>query len=109
MPDLRQRRRDASDGDLYRENLTKELKTTGRYTLCPDVAGHPTRGSRVRVIERRVEDAGSYVAKLRRTLHACHQLWSAIFARREQAGIQHYFVEHDEPADPLASVRASDE
>ena len=33
--------------------------------------------------------------------------WSAIFARREQAGIQHYFVEHDEPADPLASVRAS--
>jgi len=54
-----------------------------------------------------VEDAGSYVAKLRRTLHACHQLWSAIFARREQAGIQHYFVEHDEPADPLASVRAS--
>jgi sugar phosphate isomerase/epimerase len=33
--------------------------------------------------------------------------WSAIFARREQAGIQHYFVEHDAPADPLASVRAS--
>ena len=33
--------------------------------------------------------------------------WKAIFARREQAGIQHYFVEHDEPTDPLASVRAS--
>ena len=33
--------------------------------------------------------------------------WSTIFARREQAGIQHYFVEHDEPADPLVSVRAS--
>jgi len=33
--------------------------------------------------------------------------WRAIFARREQAGIHHYFVEHDEPADPLASVRAS--
>ena len=25
-----------------------------------------------------------------------------IFARREQAGIRHFFVEHDEPADPLA-------
>ena len=33
--------------------------------------------------------------------------WPAIFARREQAGIEHYFVEHDEPADPLASVTAS--
>ena len=56
-----------------------------------------------------MEDAWSYAAKLRRTLHACHQLWSTIFARLEQAGIQHYFVEHDEPADPLASVRASSE
>ena len=33
--------------------------------------------------------------------------WKAIFARREQAGIRHYFVEHDEPRDPLASVRRS--
>lgn len=33
--------------------------------------------------------------------------WKAIFARREQAGIRHYFVEHDEPADPWASVSAS--
>jgi sugar phosphate isomerase/epimerase len=33
--------------------------------------------------------------------------WKAIFARREQAGIRHYFVEHDEPPDPLASVRRS--
>ena len=33
--------------------------------------------------------------------------WKAIFARHEQAGIQHYFVEHDEPADPFASIRAS--
>jgi sugar phosphate isomerase/epimerase len=31
----------------------------------------------------------------------------AIFARREQAGMRHFFVEHDEPADPLASVEAS--
>jgi sugar phosphate isomerase/epimerase len=30
-----------------------------------------------------------------------------IFARRKQAGIQHAFVEHDRPADALASIRAS--
>src|SRR5262245_37047632 len=33
--------------------------------------------------------------------------WKPIFDRREQAGIKHYFVEHDEPPDPLASVRRS--
>jgi sugar phosphate isomerase/epimerase len=33
--------------------------------------------------------------------------FKAIFTRHEQAGIQHYFVEHDEPADPWASVEAS--
>ncbi|HEX9611212.1 MAG TPA: sugar phosphate isomerase/epimerase, partial [Gemmatimonadales bacterium] len=30
-----------------------------------------------------------------------------IFARRRQAGIRHYFVEHDEPPDPFGSIRAS--
>jgi len=30
-----------------------------------------------------------------------------ILARREQAGIRHFFVEHDEPADAYASIRAS--
>jgi sugar phosphate isomerase/epimerase len=33
--------------------------------------------------------------------------WKRIFARREQAGIRHFFVEHDQPADPFASIRAS--
>jgi sugar phosphate isomerase/epimerase len=33
--------------------------------------------------------------------------WKAVFAHREQAGIRHYFVEHDAPPDPLASVRRS--
>ncbi|HEU4829783.1 MAG TPA: sugar phosphate isomerase/epimerase [Gemmatimonadales bacterium] len=33
--------------------------------------------------------------------------WPRILGRREQAGIEHYFVEHDEPADPMASVAAS--
>ncbi len=33
--------------------------------------------------------------------------WKRIFARSEQAGIRHYFVEHDQPADPIASIKAS--
>lgn len=31
----------------------------------------------------------------------------AIFDRSAQAGFEHYFVEHDQPADPLASISAS--
>ncbi len=30
-----------------------------------------------------------------------------IFAHRNQAGIRHFFVEHDEPADPFVSIAAS--
>ncbi len=33
--------------------------------------------------------------------------FAQIFAQRAQAGIDHFFVEHDEPPDPLASIRAS--
>jgi sugar phosphate isomerase/epimerase len=33
--------------------------------------------------------------------------WKRIFARRAQAGIEHFFVEHDQPADALASIKAS--
>jgi sugar phosphate isomerase/epimerase len=33
--------------------------------------------------------------------------FAAIFARRETGGIRHFFVEHDEPADPLTSIRES--
>ncbi|MBI1722971.1 MAG: sugar phosphate isomerase/epimerase [Gemmatimonadetes bacterium] len=33
--------------------------------------------------------------------------WRAIFARRGQAGIRHYFVEHDDPPDPMASIAVS--
>jgi len=33
--------------------------------------------------------------------------WQAIFAHRKEAGIRHEFVEHDEPADPFASIAAS--
>jgi sugar phosphate isomerase/epimerase len=33
--------------------------------------------------------------------------WKRIFAKSAQAGIKHYFVEHDQPADPIASITAS--
>jgi sugar phosphate isomerase/epimerase len=33
--------------------------------------------------------------------------FAAIFAQSEQAGLQHYVVEHDNPDDPLASIRTS--
>ena len=33
--------------------------------------------------------------------------WKQIFAHDTQAGIQHFFVEHDQPADPFASIRKS--
>ncbi len=33
--------------------------------------------------------------------------FARIFAHREQAGIEHYFVEHDEPASPFESIRRS--
>jgi sugar phosphate isomerase/epimerase len=33
--------------------------------------------------------------------------FAGIFARAEQAGLRHYFVEHDNPPDPIASIRTS--
>ena len=33
--------------------------------------------------------------------------WKKIFAREDQAGIQHFFVEHDQPREAFASIRAS--
>lgn len=33
--------------------------------------------------------------------------FASYFAQSKQAGIQHYFVEHDSPADPMASIAAS--
>jgi sugar phosphate isomerase/epimerase len=33
--------------------------------------------------------------------------WKTIFKQGEKAGIKHYFVEHDHPRDPFASIKAS--
>jgi sugar phosphate isomerase/epimerase len=33
--------------------------------------------------------------------------WKMIFKQSDKAGIKHYFVEHDHPKDPFASIKAS--
>jgi hypothetical protein len=30
-----------------------------------------------------------------------------LLRRRDRAGLRHFYVEHDHPADPIASIRAS--
>lgn len=61
----------------------------GRFTLVhvKDMDGTPKHG---------MVDVGSGVIDFK-----------GIFARREQAGIRHFFVEHDRPQSPLDSIRAS--
>jgi sugar phosphate isomerase/epimerase len=65
-------------------------------------ARHPGRFSSVhvkdldRTSEHRMVDVGSGTID-----------FANIFAHRERAGIQHFFVEHDDPADPFESVRTS--
>lgn len=59
----------------------------GRFPLC-HVKGMTTDGT--------MADVGAGVID-----------WAGLFARSEQAGLRHYFVEHDQPRDPLASVEAS--
>ncbi|HEX3928431.1 MAG TPA: sugar phosphate isomerase/epimerase [Gemmatimonadales bacterium] len=33
--------------------------------------------------------------------------WKAIFSRRKEAGVKHFFVEFDDPPDPMATIKAS--
>lgn len=33
--------------------------------------------------------------------------WAELFAHKKEAGIKHFFVEHDQPADPMASIKVS--
>jgi sugar phosphate isomerase/epimerase len=54
-----------------------------------------------------VKDAGPAPAYVMHDVGAGTMDWKGIFAQRRLAGIQHYFVEHDEPADPWASLTAS--
>ena len=55
MPDLWRLKRHAPDDDLYREDFTKGLKTTGDAPGAPDVVDNPLTTHGVAVIKRRVE------------------------------------------------------
>ncbi len=65
-------------------------------------ARHPGRFPLVHVKDSRgaprhiMADVGSGIINFRR-----------VFAQRARAGFRHFLVEHDEPADPFASIRAS--
>ncbi len=61
----------------------------GRFAMVhvKDMDGTPQHG---------MKDVGSGVIDFK-----------GIFARRQQAGIRHFFVEHDNPASPFDSIRAS--
>jgi len=54
-----------------------------------------------------VKDAGPAPDFVMHDVGAGVMDWKKIFAERRLAGIQHYFVEHDEPVDPWASITAS--
>jgi sugar phosphate isomerase/epimerase len=54
-----------------------------------------------------VKDAGPAPEFTMHDVGAGAMDWKGIFAFRRKAGIQHYFIEHDTPADPWASITAS--
>jgi sugar phosphate isomerase/epimerase len=81
--------------DLYwitkggQDPLAYFARWPGRFRLVhvKDSAGPP---------EHRMADVGAGTIE-----------WARIFARSKQAGIEHFFVEHDDPPDPFASIAAS--
>ena len=75
--------------------LTYFSRSPGRYPLVhvKDMTPKPTPDA---ASERVMVDVGKGSID-----------WKRIFAKSSVAGIQHYFVEHDQPADPLASAKAS--
>lgn len=54
-----------------------------------------------------VKDGGPMPAFEMRDVGAGTVDWKRIFAQHARAGIEHYFVEHDDPPDPIASITAS--
>jgi len=63
---------------------------------------HPGRFEMVHV-----KDATAAPASAMTDVGAGVMDWSRIFAAHTTAGIRHFFVEHDSPADPLGSIRRS--
>lgn len=66
------------------------------------IAQHPGRFHLVHA-----KDSGGPPAHEMRDVGAGTIDWKKFFAQRRKAGVEHVFVEHDEPIDPFASVAAS--
>ncbi|MES1259286.1 MAG: sugar phosphate isomerase/epimerase [Gemmatimonadota bacterium] len=54
-----------------------------------------------------VKDAGPAPAMSMEDVGKGTIKWADLFKERKQAGIKHYFVEHDNAADPMASIKTS--
>lgn len=54
-----------------------------------------------------LKDAGPAPERAMRDVGAGTIDFASLFARADQAGLRHGFIEHDNPADPMASVQAS--
>ena len=54
-----------------------------------------------------VKDAGPPPAYEMRDVGKGTINWAEIFAKHKEAGVKHYYVEHDDPPNPLASIKAS--
>lgn len=74
--------------------------TRGRRDPLEYFAAYPGRFGSVHVKD--MDAAGAMV-----DVGAGQMPFAKYFARSGEAGIRHYFVEHDSPADPMASITAS--
>ncbi len=54
-----------------------------------------------------VKDAGPPPAYEMRDVGKGTIKWAEIFTKHKEAGVRHYFVEHDDPPNPMASIKAS--
>jgi sugar phosphate isomerase/epimerase len=91
---------EATDPALVKIELDLYWITVGGGDAVTMLQGHPGRFHLVHVKDMAADRSMAAVGA--GTLD-----FAAMFALREQAGIRHYFVEHDNPDDPFASIAAS--
>ena len=91
----------------------RETRRTAMQLLAASTLAMPFASLAARRYEDRVEPIGLQLYTVRALLENAFDRtldrvdWRRIFALHRTAGIRHYFVEHDSPADPVASSEAS--
>lgn len=91
---------EATDPSLVKLELDLYWITSAGGDAAATLRSHPGRIPLVHVKDMAAD--GSMADVGAGTLN-----FAALFALSEQAGIRHYFVEHDHPGDPFASIAAS--